>query len=256
MTAAKNWSVSYLDASFYHDSSDTSLLHYAPRLNWGEFSSRSIGNSITTVHCEIDLGYTADTLGDFQRKFPNHRLAPLIAEDVINTLSLRDGVEEPHQSKITLINTVPFPKIVLNVTVKHSDPNYKALLGKLKDDWEHKRIFQGDVVLTYPMVLVRSSYSVEVKYKEIAEKLNGIIGTDELFSARAEDAVFEFFESNHHQYCKTLSPDKSSPQLEFVKEFLRNKIIAGVFLEGIKVHRFDSGEEVFAKKNSRKLITT
>lgn len=170
-SVATNWNQTSLGVSVFADVVDQKLIHYGPHASWSPLSSQQLGAKFEVLRGEIDLGPKADLLARLQSSFLDSRLSPLSFVDVQANCELATQVAEPHSAKISIIQTLPFPKLSFNATINLAEPNAKAISDKLKEDWVSGKALVGGIKFYFDGRSVESSATIALLLRAIHDEL-------------------------------------------------------------------------------------
>lgn len=241
-TAVRNWKEEVNGALVYQDLFEGGRVHYGPLITWGELSISSIGSRVTLVQGEIDLGYSSAQLGDLMSRLQGKRLSPLVAANMYNSIRLAIDFDRTHTINLSVLSSIPFPKIQLNASVMHSVNGYADFLEELKQGWRNRTLVSGDLVLEYEMVDAAVAYSVSLRYQEISRFLEGKFGRGLVPVDQMHDAVTQYVNGGVLNLARTMFPNGDRPREAEIRSYLIDRITSDLFMPGEVAVTFDSGE--------------
>lgn len=242
-----NWKQSFGDVSLYYDLINDKLLNYGPNITWGLLVKQSLGPRFTVIRGEVDFGYTSDQLQYLQNNFPGFQLAPLIAEDIGNTLIPSIAINAPHSLKMSLIPTLPFPKLSFNLTVSHEESQYQTLIAQIEHAWKEKKLFIGGIDFKYSMRKVTCAYVATFLSAEVQKELNDVLHDNKWTSVQLARDVISVVQNNKHKWLRSTVPQGFINGCENeVLMFLADRIIKGFFQSTDPIISFDNGEKLEA----------
>lgn len=244
MTAAvRNWMSDFKGTAIYPDLFDESRLHYGPKPSWSNLSMRSLGDRVTLVQGEIDLGYSKDELAKLITEFKGNMLSPLVAANMIDSIELSVEAGPEHTLQLTTIPSIPFPKVQFNGSIMHSDNRYKQLLDELKRRWDEKTIVSGKLTLEYDMMEVKFAYLVSLDYRQATVSLTRELGKGPVSKTSAYAAATKYIQGGFSDFATSLFPDGSRPFEESVQAYLIDRLTSEAFMPNETIINFDSGEK-------------
>jgi hypothetical protein len=243
-----NWSRTSGNVQLFHDLVDPALLHYGPTTTWGAaLVKQELGQRFTLLRGEVDFGYSPDGLSALQTQFPKFRLAPLIAEDVVNSAAPSVPIGSPHTLKLSLIPSLPFPKLSFNLTVSHEDPNYQALITQVETKWTEKALFTGNVAFTFAMRRVACAYRASLPTADVAQQLRTALNGAKWSAVQVPQDVSSVVKANKARWIQSAVPTGFPSGCENeVLSFVVAKVISSFFRPTQPLIAFDNGETVEA----------
>lgn len=254
MSAVLNWRQQSELGLLYYDSEDEFRLHYPPVLNWGDFNKRSLGGTVTLIDLEVELNLQPNDFDYLHSAFPGFNFTPVSLEDIQSSLKLAMDVGEQNLAKVSLIHSLPFPTLRVNITLKSDDQD--TIASELEERWNNQDLIAGELLFKASMLDVTCAYKVDLDFVSITDELLEIIGEAPVITSLVFLRVSEFVGAKVESICEPLGPDSSWPRRTELVEYLLSEIISSVFHHDVELFRYDSGERLVGMqlRDSRTLL--
>jgi hypothetical protein len=246
-TPVTNWKQNFQEINLYYDLLDPEILHYGPSVAWSELIKQALGAQYTVIRGEVDFGYTPQRLQNLMNAFPGFRLIPLSAQDITNGVSIRFEIGSPHSLKLSLIQSLPFPRLSFNLTVSHGDAQYQALIGKVEQAWASKSLFKGGVRFLYATRTVTCAYTATLPRVEVESELRGLLVGNKWPQASLGQPIYDLVVKNTGRWLRSNTPNGIPNSYDNeVLQFLVEQILRNFFRQSDPIVVFDSGDKIDA----------
>lgn len=246
-TPVANWKQTFQEVSLYFDLLDSEVLHYGPGVKWGSLNKQGLGTQYTVIRGEVDFGHSPQRLQELVNAFPRFRLVPLAAQDITNGVSINIKIDSPHSLKLSLIQSLPFPRLSFNLTVSHSDAQYQALIGKVEQAWASESLFNGGVHFLYATRTVTCAYSATLPRGEVESELRGLLIGNKWSQASLGKPLYDMVVKNSGKWLRSNTPKGIQNNCDNeVLQFLVEQILRNFFRPSDPIVVFDSGDRIDA----------
>lgn len=242
-----NWSKKHRNVSTFHDLIDSNLLHYGPGATWGPLLKQNLGMQATIIRAEIDFAPSPQLLQELSAAFPGFRLTPLVAVDVENHITLDMEIGAPHIFKLSVIQSLPFPRLSLNATISHSDGQYSSIIQNIERGWANQSLLTGTMRFIYLARKVESAHGVVIASKDASHELRTMLGDARISPQRLAPKIHELVEAKKGQWLKSNAPSGYTNAFEDAAlDFITDKITRTFFRPANPIVVFDSNDKVEA----------
>lgn len=240
-----NWSEKLGDVPLFRDLDDSQLIHYGPHESWGSLHKQTLGNKVTILRGEIDLAPLPEDLENIRQKFPTFRLAPLVARDVRSSLTSAITLAAPHKIGVSVIQSIPFPKVSFNASISHDDPKHQQIISDIETGWSGKSLIQGTLELDYDMIEADCAYRVVLPSREVVTVLKSGLGDLPHANPPLGGQVLGAVQQNRANWISSAAPVGAPTKFsQEVNSWVADQVLKNFFQAADPIVKFDSGEKL------------
>ncbi|WP_299971630.1 hypothetical protein [uncultured Roseobacter sp.] len=226
--------------TLFPEADDSKLYYYGVSARWGELSISHIGDKYEVIHGEIDFSPDPEVLEHAKSLLGADRLLPIPIDFIDSDLKLAFELGENHVDESSIVNTLPFPRFLLRVTIDLDELTAEKTSARIQEGWgDYEHLLEGDTIANMSGLSLVMSLESNLSYQDIYDEITAHSTNLRQTRRVLEGYIHAAFESNFESW---VSIDPSGSNIRLVTtDFLTEKLFTEYSIEKEPLVRYDGG---------------